>query len=258
MSNTAQFELNDKVAIVTGGTEGIGRAIAEILGRAGAKVVVTSRREDAVEATAAAFRDLEIEASGVATDVRDSDAVANLVSKAVDSFGRIDILVNTAGGSFGDSFGRGPLLDLSANDFLESYRLNVVGAYLCAAAAVPVMRDGGGGSIVNISSLASHDPAQGMAAYGASKAALNNLTRSMAREWAPDIRVNAIAPGHIDTPRTSANRSPERVATQLAEIGLGRMGTPEDVGNGVLFLVSPAGAWLTGVVLDIDGGHMLA
>jgi NAD(P)-dependent dehydrogenase (short-subunit alcohol dehydrogenase family) len=258
MSNTEQFELGNKVAVVTGGTEGIGYAIAEILGRAGARVVVTSRRAEAVAATATKFRDQGIEALGVATDVRDTEAVSNLMSSAVEKFGGVDILVNTAGGSFGDSFTRGPLLGLEANDFLESYRLNVVGAFLCAGAAVPIMREGGGGCIVNISSLASHDPAQGMAAYGASKAALNNLTRSMAKEWAPEVRVNAVAPGHIDTPRTSANRSPERVAVQVAEIGLGRFGMPEDVANGVLYLVSPAGAWLTGVVLDVDGGHMLA
>ena len=258
MSDTGQFELQGQVAIVTGGTEGIGRAIAEVLGRAGARIVVTSRRDDAVVATAEQFEREGIEALGVATDVRSPEAVEGLVAAALDAFGDIDILVNTAGGSFGDSFSRGPLLDLSPDDFIESYRLNVVGAYLCARAAVPAMRAGGGGSIVNISSLASHDPAQGMAAYGASKAALNNLTRSMAREWAPDIRVNAVAPGHIDTPRTTANRSPERVAVQLKEIGLGRMGTPVDIANGVLYLVAPAGAWLTGIVLDIDGGHLLA
>lgn len=257
MTEIKQFELEGKVAIITGGTEGIGRGIAEILGRAGAAVSVASRREEAVAETATTFCAQGIDAFGVATDIRDPDAVENLVRQTVGHFGGVDILVNTAGGSFGDDFNRGPILELEPNDFLESYRLNVVGAFLCARAAVPAMRTRGGGVVVNISSVAGHDTAQGMAAYGASKAALNSLTRSMAKEWAPDIRVNAVAPGHIDTPRTNAGRSPERMASHTAEIALKRFGTPVDVGNAVLYLVSPAGAWQTGVILDIGGGHLL-
>src|SRR5262249_9459280 len=155
-----------------------------------------------------------------AVDIRDETAVHDLVNLAVERFGRLDVLVNNAGGSFGDRFRRGPLLELDADDLVEAFRLNAAGSFQCAKAAVPVMRRGGGGVIVNVTSMSAFHASAPMAAYGASKAAMVSLTASMAEEWAPDIRVNSVAPGHIDTPRTSANRAPERAAQIMRDIPL--------------------------------------
>jgi NAD(P)-dependent dehydrogenase (short-subunit alcohol dehydrogenase family) len=248
------FRLDGKVALVTGGSAGIGRGIAELLGRAGAKVVVTSRREEAVAEAAKALADAGIDALGAAADVRDEASVGALVGQARDRFGGVDVLVNSAGGSFGDSFGRGPVLSLKPEDLLESYRLNVVGTFIASKAVAPVMTERGGGSVVNISSVAAYSAARGMAAYGATKAALNSLTRSMARELAPGIRVNAVAPGHIDTPRTSARRDAAKRARQLAETPMARYGTPADVAGAVLYLACAASCWVTGEVIVVSGG----
>lgn len=248
------FGMAGVAAVVTGGTEGIGRGVAEMLGRAGARVAVTSRREQAVAEVAKSLVDSGIDAIGVAADVRDESSVADLVAAVCDQFGGIDVLVNSAGGSFSDSFGRGPVLSLRPEDLVESYRLNVVGAFITIKAAAPVMRERGGGSVVNISSMAAYSAAPGMAAYGATKAAVNSLTRSMARELAPDIRVNAVAPGHIDTPRTSARRDEAKRARQMAETPMGRYGTPADVAGAVVYLASAASSWVTGEVIVVSGG----
>lgn len=251
------WSLGGRVALVTGGSAGIGFAIARALGRAGAKVVVTSRRKEAVDEAAAA---LGGEAYGLACDVRDPTQVRDLIAGAVDRFDGLDILVNNAGGSFGDTFNRGPLTELTGEDFLEAYRLNVVSAFQCGKEALPYLRTahlrtGDGGVIVNIGSVAGVHAGPRMAAYGAGKAALANLTRSMAEEWAPEVRVCGITVGHIDTPRVSANRTGDRLAKVLGSIALGRLGTAEDVAAAVTYLASPAGAWNTGAMLPLHGGE---
>ena len=257
MATSDPFRLDGLVAVVTGGTEGIGAAIAREFGRAGARLVVTSRRDEAVEKMAAELETEGVETLGVAADVRDEAAVERVFDSTVERFGSVDVLVNNAGGSFGDRFNRGELLSLSGDDFIEAYRLNLVGTFLCSKAAAPIMQKGGGGSIVHVSSMAAYQVEGNMGAYGAAKAAVMNLTTAMAHEWAPTVRVNALAPGHIDTPRVSARRSPERVQRLLGDISLGRMGTPEDVAHAARYLASPAAAWVTGSVIRVDGGPKL-
>lgn len=245
--------LAGKVTIVTGGSAGIGRGVAEAMGLAGATVVVTSRRGPAVAAAEKELAGLGIQALGLAADVRDESSVAALVQGVADRFGGIDVLVNSAGGSFNEDFSRGPVLELSPADLLEAYRLNVVGSFICVKAVAPYLGTRGG-SVVNIGSMAAFSAARGMAAYGAAKAAIHALTKSMARELAPGIRVNAVAPGHIDTPRTNSRRDEAKRARQLAETPMGRYGTPEDVAGAVIYLASPAARWVTGVVINVAGG----
>jgi 7-alpha-hydroxysteroid dehydrogenase len=245
--------LAGKIVIVTGGSEGIGRGVAEAMGRAGATVVVTSRRESAVAAAEKDLVGFGIEAVGLAADVRDEASVAALMQGVADRFGGIDVLVNSAGGSFNEDFNRGPVLDLHPDDLLEAYRLNVVGTFICIKGAAPYL-SARGGSVINIGSMAAYSAARGMAAYGASKAAAHALTKSMARELAPGIRVNAVAPGHIDTPRTNSRRDETKRARQLAETPMGRYGTPKDVAGAVIYLASPAAQWVTGAVINLAGG----
>jgi 2-deoxy-D-gluconate 3-dehydrogenase len=254
---TDPTRLDGKVAIVTGGTAGIGAEIAAELGRAGATVVVASRRAEATAATADALTAAGVTAVGVPVDVTSEVSVQALLDAAVRLCGGVDVLVNNAGGSHSERFRRGPLCELGGDDLLEAYRLNVVSAFLCSRAAVPLMRSRGGGVMVNVASVTGTQAERGMGAYGASKAAMLQLTRSMALEWAPDIRVNAVAPGHIDTPRVSARRAPDRVQRLLSEIVLGRMGTVADVARSVRHLATPASAWMTGAVLNLDGGQRL-
>ena len=252
----ADFGLSGKVAVVTGGTDGIGFGIAEALAAAGAKVVVASRRAEMCQRAEEALTSGGAESLGVPTDVTSEETIANLFSQTTDRFGGVDILVNCAGGSFSDKFRRARLLELSGDDLIEAYRLNVVSSFLCSSVAYPLMQSRGGGSIINVSSVGgeSTGPAGMFAAYSASKAALNHLTRSLASEFAPLIRVNAVLPGLIDTPRTSAARTPEQTASQVSNIALGRIGRPDDVASTVLFLASPLASWITGALWRVDGG----
>lgn len=252
-----RFSLGGRVAVITGGTKGIGAAIARDLGCAGAQIVIVARHDDAVDQAVSELEEIGFDAFGCVADIRDEVSVGRLFADAVEHFGRIDVLVNNAGGSFSDTFGRGDLLDLTVNDFIEAYRLNVVGPLLCSKAAVTVMRRTGGGSIVQISSMSAYQIQDGMGAYGPTKAALLNLTAAMAREWAPAVRVNAIVPGYIDTPRVRAHRTPEDVARLLSEIALGSLGLPEDVASAVRYFASPASSWVTGAVIRVDGGQKL-
>lgn len=248
------FDLSGKVSLITGGTEGIGLGIAKVLGDAGSRIAVTSRRAEAVAKRASELSDTGLQCMGVAADVCDPDSVQGLVSEVTAKWGRIDILVNCAGGSFGDRFNRGPLFDLTDQDFIEAYRLNVVGAHTTTKAVSRSVPDWEG-AVVNVGSIGGVRAGKNMGAYGAAKAGLLNLTQSMAGELAPKVRVNAVVVGHIDTPRVSAKRTGERLQGIMSGLAMQRMGTPEDVAYGVLFLASPASSWVTGSMLTLDGGE---
>jgi len=250
----SNFQLTDRVAIITGASGGIGRAISLTLARAGARLALAARRPEPLEAVATEARTLGVPVLVVPTDVTRSDQVHRLVERAREDFGRIDILVNNAGGTFSDTFTRGRLLDTTEHDWDETLALNLKSSFLCSQAVARVMLEQGRGVIINIASLAGQYPNPDFIAYGAAKAGLINLTRAMALDLAPHIRVNALSVGAVDTPRTATRRTPERWKALLDSIPLGVMGQPQDVAWAVLYLASDAARWVTGAILSVDGG----
>jgi NAD(P)-dependent dehydrogenase (short-subunit alcohol dehydrogenase family) len=253
------FDLSGKVAVVTGGSTGIGRGIALAFAEAGASVAVVARRPEPVESTRRELANLGAAAAGIAADVQVPGDVDRLVAEVVDRFGRVDILVNNAGGSFGQEFRRAPLVDLTERDFVGCFAENVLSAFLVSKAVAPLMLAQGAGTIINVSSWAGCEagpPSAGMGFYPVSKAAFNGLNTVMAAEWAPTIRVNAITPGTIDTPRVRAIRESVDPDRLLASIALGRIGLPEDVAGAAVFLASDAASWVTGITLDVTGGRV--
>ena len=257
MADVSDFALSGRVAIVTGGSTGIGHGIALGLAKAGAAVVLAARSADALEE---AQHDVAAFGTGVLTvtaDVTRRADVERVVARSIETFGHIDILVNNAGATFGANFRRAPLLELTDRDIDENLALNFRSMLVCAQAAVPHMMERRQGVIINISSMAGreHDhPTAGFGVYPAAKAAIIALTKCMAVEWAPQVRVNCIAPGVIDTPRVSAARPADRLSTQLSTIAMGRIGLPSDVAGAAVYLASDAASWVTGSVLDVHGG----
>jgi 7-alpha-hydroxysteroid dehydrogenase len=259
------FDLSDRVALVTGGSQGLGRATALALAQAGADVIVVARRPEAVtvgrsrphEPVDPVVQDVQRlgrRALGITADVRDEDQVTDMVNQAKDAYGRIDILVNVVGGSWGETFRSGPLLELTPHDLMEVYKLNVVTAFMCSTAVVPIMKQQGKGVIVNIASGAGRGPAAGQGAYGAAKAALINLTMTMAAEWAPEIRVNSIAISGIETPHRPTWNA-QRSQTIMSGSALGRLGTPEEHAGTVVWLASDYAGYINGAVIDAHGGR---
>ena len=245
------FDLTGKVAIVTGSTKGIGRAAAQGLAEAGAAVVVSSRKQDLCDDVAAQIAaDTKADTLGLACHVGDWDAVPGFVDAVVERFGRIDVLVNNAGG-----WPPKPALRTSEKEFEAAFRFNVTTAFVLTRLVVPrVVETAGGGAVVNISSVAGRHHAPGFAAYGTAKAALSFLTQNLAQEFAPKVRVNAIAVGSIQTEALAGVLTPE-IERQMVELTpLGRLGRVEDIAACALYLASPAASYVTGAAFVADGG----
>jgi len=245
-----EFKLTDRVAIVTGSGHGIGRAIALAFAEAGAHVVVTARTEADIEKTAALVRERGRKSLAVRCDVLHTDQLENLVAATLQEFGRIDLLVNNAGGAIPR-----PALALSERAFEKIVRFNLTSPFLLTRMAVPRMVEtAGGGAVVNVSSGASQLAIGGMAAYGSAKAGLNQLTRILAAEFAPKVRVNAIVVGQIDTPGAASVLTAEMKQQAAENIPMQRIGAETDIAACALYLASPAAAWVTGRSIDVDGG----
>jgi 3-oxoacyl-[acyl-carrier protein] reductase len=245
-------ELAGRVAVVTGASRGIGRAIAMALAARGAKVVVNyERNEAAAEETLAAIRGQGGSAVSVCFNVADSAAVESAVKEIVAEEGGIHILVNNAGVAVNTL-----TLGAKDSDFRRAIDVNLGGTFNCTRAALrSLIRAPGGGRVVNLTSVLGEGGSAGQAPYVASKAGIIGLTKSWAREYASrGLTVNAVSPGVIDTDMTAAEMPPSRRDEVLKTIPLGRIGTPEDVANVVAFLAGPSASYITGEVVRVNGG----
>jgi 7-alpha-hydroxysteroid dehydrogenase len=245
------FKLTDRVTIVTGAGKGIGRGIAIAFAEAGADVVCAARTAADLEETAEAIRACGRRALTVPTDVTKTEDLERLVEATLTEFGRIDILVNNAGGT-----GPRPALQTSEGYFEAALRMNVTQAFLLTRMVVPHMVETAGeGAVVNISSRSSDMTQTSFVAYGAGKAALNMMTRNMAPEFAPKVRINAISVGGIATEALKVVLTNEALRQQFdANTPMNRPGTVEDIAAAALYLASPASSWVTGKIFQVDGG----
>jgi 3-oxoacyl-[acyl-carrier protein] reductase len=247
------MRLGSKIALVTGAASGFGAEIARTFAREGAQVALLDINADGVQAVAAA---IGAAALPIAADVTNATEVAAAVARTLDAHGRLDIVVNNAGWTHRNQ----PLLEVSEAEFDKVYAINVKSIYHMTRAVVPAMRRQGGGCIINMGSTAGIRPRPGLTWYNGSKGAVHVLSRSMAAELAPDrIRVNCVAPvlgetglleSFMGLPDTPQNR-----AKFIATIPLGRLSRPADIANGCLYLASDEAEFVTGVVLEVDGGR---
>ena len=247
------FQLDAKIALVTGASKGIGEAIARGLAEFGAKVVISSRKQDAVDDVAEAFRADGLEATGIEAHMGSIEDIHALVDKTVETYGGLDIIINNAAAN--PVFG--PIHDTDERAFDKIIEVNLKGPFELCKKAYPILKRRGGGSIINISSIGGLTPEPGIGIYSVSKAAINNLTQAMAQDWGTDnIRVNAICPGLIKTKFSQALWSDDKFLNRfIKQIPLGRAGTTDDVAGLAVFLASDAAAYCSGGIYRVDGGY---
>ena len=247
------MKLKDRVAIVTGGARGIGKAIAFTFVREGARVVLVDVDQKSMEASNKEIEKMGGKALTISCDITKRSEVNEMVNQAQKSFGRIDILVNNAG-----IIRRGTIETVTEEDWDRVIEVNLKGTFNCCKAVSEIMRDQGYGKIVNISSIAGKmGDITSAPGYGPSKAGIDALTKTLARQLAPyGINVNAVSPHAIET-EMSAQWSEERRKEIIASIPLGRLGKPEDVAEAVFFLVSEEASFITGEILDVNGGALM-
>jgi peroxisomal 2,4-dienoyl-CoA reductase len=254
--------LAGKAALVTGGGTGIGFGVASCLARAGASVAIASRKPEHLEPAVAELRRHGGRAIATEVNVREPESVARMVERVTGELGRLDVLVNNAAGNF-----YAPSASLSPNAWRAVVETDLYGTFHCCQAAYPALKASGAGRIVSISMTLHYRGWPLMAHATAAKAGIDALTRTLALEWAPDrITVNAVAPGPIPTEGVKKAFTPPNADTPdlfkmdafARQIPAGRWGTPEDIGLMVTYLASPAGEWITGAIMVVDGGQWLA
>jgi len=249
-------ELDGKVALITGGSKGIGRAIALSFADAGADVSLAARGAEALEKTAREVEERGRRTVAVPTDITDAEQAKTLVDRTVEELGGIDILVNNAGAApFLSTFDQ-----VRLSGFEKYFGITFMGSVYVTHAAAPILLKKGSASVINVASVAAYVASPGLTYYAAAKGAMVNFTKTLAREWAPHgVRVNAIAPGFVETDmNVVAREDPSYHETIRSMIPLGRWGTPEDVAGVARFLASDAASFMTGSVVVIDGGQSLS
>jgi NAD(P)-dependent dehydrogenase (short-subunit alcohol dehydrogenase family) len=248
-----RFRLDGKVALITGASKGIGAAMARGLAESGARVVVSSRKQAAVDAVAQTLRDDGLDAIGLAANMGKLEDIHALVEQTVSLCGGIDIIINNAAANPV----YGPLQDTDTGAFDKIVDVNLKGPFELCKAAYPILKQRGGGSIIHLSSIGGLRPETGIGIYSVSKAAIINLTRAMAQDWGADnIRVNAICPGLIKTRFSEALWSDPATQQRFVEqIPLGRLGEPEDLAGLAVYLASAAAAYCSGGIYMVDGGY---
>lgn len=252
-----QFSLKNKIALVTGGTYGIGQAMAEGLAKAGATIIFNARRKEMVEEAEKAYRAKGFQAYGYQCDVTKEDQVQAMVADVTSKLGSIDILVNNAG-----IIKRIPALDMSVDEFKEVIDIDLIAPFIVAKAVVPGMIKKGGGKIINICSMMSELGRETVMAYAAAKGGLKMLTKNMACEWAEhNIQVNGLGPGYIATPQTAPLRETQADGKRhpfdtfiISKTPAARWGNPEDLEGPAIFLASDASNFVNGHILYVDGG----
>lgn len=241
--------MTNRTVIVTGGTRGIGLAMAEGFALAGAQVVVASRKPDACQRTAQHLRDLGGQAIGVPTHLGEVEALEALVQRTADEFGGVDVVVNNAANALAQPFG-----EMTAEALAKSYEVNLRGPVFLVQAALPYLRESANAAVINMISVGAFNFAPFTAIYSSNKAALMSFTRSMAAEFAPSgIRVNAIAPGPVDTDMMR-NNPQEAIDAMANSTLLKRLASPDEIVGTALLLASDAGSYITGTVMIVDGG----
>lgn len=250
---TVEIDLSDSVAVVTGGTRGIGRAIAERLAEAGADVVPTARTQSDVEEAADAIRELGSDSLAISTDVTDTAEVAALFETTAAELGSVDIVVNNAGINPVSSMGSPENVDPA--EFRRAVDVNLQGAFNCTHEAGDYLLDNGGGRVINVASTSGVVGTKRQHPYVASKHGLVGLTKSVALDWAPSVTVNTIAPGYISTELTTDIKENEALYESLLDdIPFSRFGEPEEIADAALFLASDMGSYVTGECFVADGG----
>lgn len=243
------MKLKDKVAIITGSTSGMGRATAELFAKEGAKVVISGRNEQRAKEAVAKIKAQGFEAMYILTDTAKTEDLKIVFDKTIETYGTVDILVNNAG-----ALSLSPLSTLDLDEWQRLFDINVTAALYLTQLVAPVMKAKGKGIIINTSSVAGYGAHHGFAAYISSKHAVNGLTKSMAWELGPEIRVNAIAPGAIHTAMVDSIGGPEALEAMRLGSPLKRIGQPEDIATVALFLATDESSFIDGQIIRVDGG----
>ncbi|AFN64683.1 Putative short chain dehydrogenase/reductase [Mycobacteroides abscessus] len=245
-----RFKLDGNVAVVTGAGRGLGAAIAEAFAQAGADVLIASRTESQLREVAEKVQAAGRQAEVVVADLSDTEVSAALAQKAVDRFGRLDVVVNNVGGTMPK-----PFLDTTNDDLAEAFSFNVLSGHALLRAAVPHLLKSDNASVINITSTMGRLPGRAFLGYCTAKGALAHYTRTAAMDLSPRIRVNGIAPGSILTSALEVVAGNDEMRNTLEQnTPLHRLGDPDDIAAAAVYLASPAGSFLTGKVLEIDGG----
>lgn len=245
------FDLKGKVAIVTGGANGIGKATAILLAKAGADIAIGDFKPEDAEETAKVIRDLGVKAIAISCNVLKDEDLVNLVDTTVKEFGGVHILINNAGGGGG---GRENPSRISVDDIRRDFELNVFSGWRLCQLCVPHMKKDGYGSIVFTTSMSSINKSPDMSGYAGSKAAVNHMAANLAHDFGPEVRVNCVGPGATRTAALESVLTPEIEAKMLAKTPIKRLGTADDIAGAMLYFASPISEWVSGQTIFVNGG----